>query len=131
MHIESMFIVGTIAVTSYKVLELFAHRRERLNVVEKLESRDLAGSLNGQMPSSFNSGNLMKYPSFVLLRICFLALGAGLGLVVSGLLQMYCFADSSYFYVDFVGIGVTLFFIALSSLGGFITEYILVKKLKK
>lgn len=78
MNLDQVAIVAIIFVTFYKVIELFAHRGERVMMIEKIESFKgpdfkIPQNLFGQ-----NSGNY----SWALKLAC-LALGAGLGLLVA------------------------------------------------
>ena len=73
---EELMVVANVAIifgVIYKLFELFACRRERMMLIEKLSSEDLTSGkkLNVKLPASFSP-----------LRLGCLLLGLGLGLLV-------------------------------------------------
>lgn len=73
---EELMVVANVAIifgVIYKLFELFACRRERMMLIEKLSSEDLTSGkkLNMKLPASFSP-----------LRLGCLLLGLGLGLLV-------------------------------------------------
>ncbi|MDR0972522.1 MAG: hypothetical protein LBM61_00870 [Prevotellaceae bacterium] len=71
-------IVGGITLAIYKVFELYAHRRERIMMLEKLSDEELSKG-NLQLPALSESFSIGKFTS---LRWGCLLCGLGLGLVV-------------------------------------------------
>lgn len=72
-------IVGTVTLGIYKLFELFARRKERLTIIEKLGDKfdpNMLG-MNNTLPQ-MNMGNT----TFGTLKIACLLLGIGLGLLV-------------------------------------------------
>ncbi|NDW13461.1 hypothetical protein D0T50_11225 [Bacteroides sp. 214] len=83
-------VVGICVYGTYKLFELFAHRRERLNLIEKLDaSMFVNGSNNGvQLPVFSNSSF-----SFSALKMGCLLVGLGLGLLVGYLICLNSIPD--------------------------------------
>ena len=83
MDITAILIVGFIVLGIYKLFELFAKRKERMLLIEKLptiinNNKEELGSIN--LPSiSFGSPN---YSSWAL-RVSLLLIGIGLGCIVA------------------------------------------------
>lgn len=76
-YIAAIFIVGIICITIYGLFELFARRRERIAIIEKLGEGKTFGQIEGKFKLSFG-----KSYSFMALRGACLMLGLGLGLLV-------------------------------------------------
>lgn len=76
-YIIAPFIVGIICATIYGLFELFARRRERLAIIEKLAEGRTFGQIEGKFDLSFG-----KSYSYWGLRGGFLMLGMGIGLIL-------------------------------------------------
>lgn len=76
-YIIAPFIVGIISATIYGLFELFARRKERLAIVEKLSEGKTFGQIEGKIDLSFGR----SYSLWGLRGGC-LMLGLGIGLIV-------------------------------------------------
>lgn len=76
-YIIAPFIVGMICATIYGLFELFARRRERIAIIEKLAEGKTFGQIEGKIDLSFG-----RSYSFWGLRLGFLMLGLGVGLIL-------------------------------------------------
>jgi len=72
-------IVGIVTLGIYKLFELFARRKERLAMIEKLGDKLDASMVEGKL--AFATNSLGKNP-FGTLKVACLLLGIGLGLLV-------------------------------------------------
>ena len=79
-------VLGVIGITLYKVLELYAHRKERLNVIERLSETNFS---DGNKRLNLNLF-AQKSSSFSSLKIGLLLIGVGLGCLVGILIQSTC-----------------------------------------
>ena len=78
-------IVGIICLTFYRLFELFARRRERLAMIEKLTEIKNLGQVEGRIDLNF--GKTYDFPSWALRGGCLLV-GLGLGLLI-GFIILY------------------------------------------
>lgn len=89
--IVAIFIVGIVTWGIYRMFELFARRKERMAIIEKLGSQahsvDIEGSLN-QILFSVRHDN-----SSWALRISLLLIGIGLGALIAFFIQHTIIAD--------------------------------------
>ena len=76
-YIIAPFIVGIICATIYGLFELFARRRERIAVIEKLAEGKTFGQIEGKFDFSFG-----RSYSYWGLRGGCLMLGMGIGLIL-------------------------------------------------
>ena len=76
-YIIAPFIVGMICATIYGLFELFARRKERIAIIEKLAEGKTFGQIEGKIDLSFN-----RSYSFWGLRGGCLMLGLGVGLIL-------------------------------------------------
>lgn len=130
-------VLGVIGMTIYKTLELYAHRKERLNLIEKLSESSF----------SENSKNLRldifakKSNSFSSLKIGLLLIGVGLGCLVGIIVQATCTESLSPQFGQFEGevrynisqlVG-TIYFASISTFGGLglVAAYLIERKEKK
>lgn len=72
-------IVGTVTFGIYKLFELFARRKERLSIIEKMGEKFDASMVEGKF--EFPIKNLRNSP-YGTLKVACLLLGIGLGLLV-------------------------------------------------
>lgn len=90
-------IVGIITLGIYKLFELFARRRERLNIIEKLgEKFDTSMFENKFTFPKFKTGGSV----YATLKVACLLLGIGLGLLVGFFICQYYLVNTgkSEFY---------------------------------
>ncbi len=83
-HITGIFIVGIITLGIYRLFELYARRKERIMMIEKL----------GNSMNQSEIENLLKFPFFTrsgnsswALRISLLMIGIGLGAIIGFFIQ--------------------------------------------
>lgn len=76
-YIVAPFIIGIICATIYGLFELFARRRERIAIIEKLAEGKTFGQIEGKIDLSFG-----RSYSFWGLRGGCLMLGLGFGLIL-------------------------------------------------
>jgi len=101
MDLTAVIVVPTVMYFVYKFLEVLIRRKERMMLVEKLETLQ-PDSLQICEAFSSNSGNLFPNKRFSGLRIGLLLAGIGLGLIVAWalLLAFYpTFISSTSSYV--------------------------------
>lgn len=104
-------IVLGICYTVYGIFELYAHRKERILLIEKLQSLDniVLPDLNKlyQIPAS--RSNLSVFSA---LKIGFLLMGLGLGLVLALLMNTYSIYNAEIIYFAFMmlcgGLGLVI-----------------------
>jgi len=73
-------IVGICTLGIYKLFELFARRKERLSIIEKLGDKLESPTFDGKI--SLPGSSLYKKSPFGTLKVACLLLGIGLGLLV-------------------------------------------------
>lgn len=125
-------VLAVLGITLYKVLELYARRKERLNLIEKLSE----SNPDLKLDLSFKSGNM-----FSSLKIGLLLTGIGIGCLVGIIIQTSCtdslslqynrFDDSVQYNIQaLVG---TIYFASISTFGGIglIVAYLIEKKDKQ
>lgn len=117
-------IVGIISLTIYRLFELFARRRERLAMIEKLTEIKNLGHVEGRIDLNF--GKSSNFSSWSLRGGCLLV-GLGLGLLISFfIISNSTFADFSNYgqrgIRELVFGGSVLFFGGLGLLIAFILE---------
>jgi hypothetical protein len=125
-------VLAILGITLYKILELYARRKERLNLIEKLSENNPDLKLD----LSFKSGN-----AFSSLKIGLLLVGVGIGCLVGIILQTSC-TDSLSLQFDRFGDQVryniealvgTIYFASISTFGGIglVIAYLIEKRDKK
>lgn len=125
-------VLAVIGITIYKVLELYARRKERLNLIEKLAETNP----NMTFDLSYKNGN-----RFSSLKIGLLLIGVGIGCLVGIIIQTTC-TDSLSLQFDKFDDGVrnnitqlvgTIYFASIATFGGIglVTAYIIEKMDKK
>lgn len=125
-------VLAVLGITLYKILELYARRKERLNLIEKLSE----SNPDLKLDLSFKSGN-----AFSSLKIGLLLTGIGIGCLVGIIIQTSCtdslslqynrFDDSVQYNIQaLVG---TIYFASISTFGGIglIVAYLIEKKDKQ
>lgn len=125
-------VLAVLGITLYKILELYARRKERLNLIEKLSE----SNPDLKLDLSFKSGNM-----FSSLKIGLLLTGIGIGCLVGIIIQTSCtdslslqynrFDDSVQYNIQaLVG---TIYFASISTFGGIglIVAYLIEKKDKQ
>lgn len=83
MNLSQVLIVAIVFASFYKIIETFAHRKERINFIEKLGTMDLSKLNNVDLNKMFGDVNSRKYWP---LRIGSLFVGLGLGLLIGYLI---------------------------------------------
>lgn len=86
-QITAMVIVATIALTIYKLFELFARKKERMAMIEKIsEGGFISQDQLSPLRSSFNVEiNNSSWP----IRIGLLLVGIGLGIAIAIFIDLY------------------------------------------
>lgn len=118
-------VVGIITLGIYKLFELFARRRERLAMIEKIGEKFDATMFENKFsfPKVKMNGSL-----YGTLKIACLLLGVGFGLLIGFFISQYYFSNESYNdYVlrDLLGVvygACTLLFGGLGLVVAFIIE---------
>jgi hypothetical protein len=87
MIYEDVFIVVAIFFFCYKGLEILVHKKERLNLIEKLGSIDLTKEPNINYSKLFGDGGNNKSWA---IRIGSLIIGLGIGILVAYLIISLC-----------------------------------------
>jgi len=118
-------VVSIVALGIYKLFELFARRKERMALIEKLgEKIDTSMFENKFSFPKFKTGGSM----FGTLKIASLLLGVGLGLLVGFFISQYYLADKGnqpYYYSETYSVvygACTLLFGGLGLLIAFVIE---------
>lgn len=124
-------IIGIICATIYGLFELYARRRERIALIEKLSEIKGLGEINGKIDLTFG-----KPFSFWALRGGCLLVGLGLGIIVGFFLTGNIFHDhfgDPLFrkVTDTILGGSILFFGGIGLLVAFILEMKYFKKTEK
>lgn len=125
-------VLAVLGITLYKILELYARRKERLNLIEKLSE----SNPDIKLDLSFKSGNM-----FSSLKIGLLLVGVGIGCLVGIILQTTC-TDSLSLQFDKFGDEVrynisalvgTIYFASIATFGGIglVIAYLIEKKDKQ
>lgn len=120
-------IMGIIAFFTYKIFELFARRRERILLIEKLTYTELTGNIKADELQMANN-------NFNALKLGCLLVGIGLGLLIGFIICMLSIPNSiepTYHLKQTMGIvygSCTLIFGGLGLLIAFIIELKLPKK---
>lgn len=128
--LQPIVIICFIFWTFYRIIELFVHRRERLQIIEKLDPNDLAARL-GDLDASLRPRDPAR-TGFTMLRIGLLVMGLGIGMVIAGVLRAYsdCMHWNWPVYQAFSG-GVVMLCTALFALIGYAIEYRMIRKHRK
>lgn len=86
--ITAMVIVATVAYTIYRLFELFARRRERLSIIEKMSNNANMKELDNHLvlPPQEDKGSWA-------IRIGLLLIGVGLGIVIATIVDLTMAAD--------------------------------------
>ena len=133
-----IFVVGFITLCVYKLFELYAKRKERILMIEKLahlceNNEDTEKRLKIQLPLiSVNNSDFGYWP----LRISLLLIGIGIGCLCAFLLQMSAFGHSFESYRDYVNkLGDIVFIINFASISifggiGLLTAFLIEQKMK-
>lgn len=127
---------GIVSFFLYKFFELLICRKERLNIVDKIDGNSIIEYLK-QVRLGFNFGNMttsgssrLSYPASWSLRIGCLILGLGAGLIFACLLDHnlgYSHGFWNNIRESIYG-GCVLCFGGLGMLAAFVVEYLLYRK---
>jgi hypothetical protein len=86
MDLTPIFIVGFLVLGTYKILELFVRKKERLAVIEKFISLTFESEKSIRLPNVlYETHNYSSWP----LRISLLLIGVGLGCLFAFFTEMY------------------------------------------
>lgn len=80
-YLEAPLVVAIITWGIYKLFELFAHRRERLNIVDKISDQITFEEVGKQFGGPSFRNIKLDFSSYGALKIGLLLLGIGLGLM--------------------------------------------------
>ena len=139
MDFTAIFIIGFIVLGTYKLFELFAKRKERQLMIEKLAhlwegDEDNEKRLKIQLPLiSADNPDFGYWP----LRISLLLIGIGLGCLLSFFLQSQTFGfnyDNYWdYYNHYAGIIVMINFATITTLGGIglLIAFLIEQKMKR
>ena len=123
MNLTAIFVPGIVFFTIYKIIEVLAHRKERLVISDKLEKLNNLNDSN--LPDRLNIffSERRKYTS---LRTGSVLLGMGLGFLVGFIIQCCCFGlDYNYVHGQLISViymGSILIFGGAALLGSFVIE---------
>jgi hypothetical protein len=124
---------GIGAYAFYKLIELFARKRERIMIIEKLSQLEKASVENLNLSNIFGDGKAIR-SAFTTLRVGSLLAGLGLGLLVGYIIvnaTIGGFGGSSYEVRQTMSVvygSSTLLFGGIGLIAGFIAERMLSKK---
>ncbi|MDR3246628.1 MAG: hypothetical protein LBT50_09385 [Prevotellaceae bacterium] len=123
---SSICIVGFLVLGTYKLVELFVKKKERLAIIEKLftfsEKKEMPGSF--RLPSlSFGNNDSGSWT----LRIALLLIGVGLGCLLSFIFIAFYQTNMEQIDYDLKGFS-TFSFIAIFGGLGLLTAYLIEKK---
>lgn len=99
-NIMAVCIVGIVVWGIYRLFELYARRKERLLIIEKLGERFKAEDVKGAF--DFPLFPKARSSSFSSLKFALLMIGIGLGLITSFLLQYHLLGTTTYNHEDWV-----------------------------
>ena len=123
MNLTAIFVPAIVFFTIYKIIEVLAHRKERLVISDKLEKLNNLNDSN--LPDRLNIffSEKKKYTS---LRTGSVLLGMGLGFLVGFIIQYCCFGlDYNYGHGQLISViymGAVLVFGGAALLGSFVIE---------
>ena len=123
---------GIGAYAFYKLIELYARRKERLMIIEKLS--EIKDANLGNIDLTGVLGEKRSYNKYLSLRIGSLLMGLGLGLLIGYLIITFSIGvvgDVSYHMAETMSIiygASTLCFGGIGLIAGFIAETILEKR---
>ena len=124
---------GVGAYAFYKVIELFVRKRERLLLIDKLNSLENVNTTNINLSEIFGEGKLIKN-QYLTLRIGSLLVGLGLGLLIGYIIvntTMGNVSDATWMIRETQSViygASTLLFGGMGLIAGFIAEIRLKKK---
>ena len=124
---------GVGAYAFYKVIELFVRKRERLLLIDKLNSLENVKTTNINLSEIFGEGKLFKN-QYLTLRIGSLLVGLGLGLLIGYIIvntTMGNVSDATWMIRETQSViygASTLLFGGMGLIAGFIAEIRLKKK---
>ncbi len=124
---------GVGAYAFYKVIELFVRKRERLLLIDKLNSLENVNTTNINLSEIFGEGKLFKN-QYLTLRIGSLLVGLGLGLLIGYIIvntTMGNVSDATWMIRETQSViygASTLLFGGMGLIAGFIAEIRLKKK---
>ncbi|MDR1610812.1 MAG: hypothetical protein LBS08_04800 [Candidatus Symbiothrix sp.] len=129
MDFTPVFIVGFLVFGTYKMLELFVRKKERLDIIEKFTSLNLESAKPVRLPNIlYEKQDYGSWP----LRISLLLMGIGLGFLCTFFIQMY-YRESIHWdqkrMLDFASIAFSIAF--FGGLGLFIAFLIELKQKNK
>lgn len=93
-----IFIVGIVTLGIYRLFELFVRRKERMSIIEKLQSNVDPSVFANKFSLPLLGQSQLKVPSSWPLRVSLLMVGVGLGLLVAFFLE---FALTNSFQPEF------------------------------
>lgn len=110
-------IVGIVILGIYKLFELFARRKERMSIIEKLGDKFDPSMLDF---GSLTQARQKNYHSFGTLKVACLLLGVGLGLLVGFFISLNVFGTSSLISNDWANreIGSVIYGASVLLFGG-------------
>jgi len=115
--IMAPLIVGIVILGIYKLFELFARRKERMSIIEKLGDKFDPSMLDfGSLTQARQKNNY----SFGTLKVACLLLGVGLGLLVGFFISLNVFGTSSLISNDWANreIGSVIYGASVLLFGG-------------
>ena len=85
-NLAPVFVCAIMGFTVYRILELYARRKERMTILEKLNFTPDSKALNDRLNLPLFDN--VKIPSSWPLRVSLLLIGIGLGLIVAFVLEI-------------------------------------------
>lgn len=130
MDITSIFVTAIIFVTLYKIIYLLAHRKERLRLIDKLDSACMAppefqSNVNALMRSAGAEEILSSFRRYTALRWGAACSGAGFGLMVGFMISQWFGSNLEnwgYYQEGVVYGSCLLLFIGIAMIIAFIIE---------
>jgi len=129
MDITAIFIVGFVVLGIYKLIALFARRKERILLIEKLPI--IINNKEGLAPIDLPNISFGSTDYGWALRISLLLVGIGLGCIVSFFLQILAFPDpTDHIYTDLIALVNIACITFFGGIGLFVAYMIELKRIK-
>jgi len=140
MDLDAIFIVGFLTLGTYKLFELFAKRKERILMIEKLaqlcvNEEDNEKPLKIRLPFILEGNSNLGFSS---LRISLLLIGIGAGCLFAFFIQYFTFAGYSLesyrdYFRKFGELIVLINFASISICGGIglLIAFLVEQKMKR